>query len=75
MNTTLLDDLINDAGFSHTYENDRLKQLILLTVEQCIKELNDLHYSQTINNQNYPDAWHSGVDSCISAIKNHFEVK
>lgn len=74
MNTNLLDKLISNSGFSKTYERERLEQLVLYTVQECVKQLSDLHYSQTINNQNYPSAWHDGVDSSVKVIKEYFEV-
>ena len=34
--TNLIDDLINDAGFSSTYERDRLKKLCQLSALYCV---------------------------------------
>jgi hypothetical protein len=33
---TLIDKLIEDAGFSKTYEHDRLRLLVQLTAQYCI---------------------------------------
>jgi hypothetical protein len=74
MNKFVVSKLINNAGFSHTYEADRLQLLVQLTLEECIKQLNSLQYSQTVNNQNHSNQWHDGVDSSIQALTEYFEV-
>lgn len=29
----------------------------------------DLHMAQSVNNQNYPSAWHDGVDAALEVIR------
>lgn len=36
--TSTIRQLVEQAGFSKTYEHDRLEQLCKLTAEYCIKE-------------------------------------
>jgi hypothetical protein len=74
MDKSLLKKLIDQAGFSTTYERERLERLVESTIKECVRQLEDLHLSQTTNNQNHPSEWHDGVDSCINFIKEYFEV-
>ena len=46
-----------------------------LIVRECVSTLNDMHLWQSVNNQNYPGAWHDAVDQSIDTIKEHFGVK
>jgi len=59
------DKLINQAGFSSTYERDRLYQLIRLTTLECARIVN---HSPTMNYK-YP-AFSPG-----SYILNHFGIQ
>jgi hypothetical protein len=36
---------------------------------RCIAAIEALHMAQTVNNQNYPAAWHDGVDAAIDALR------
>ena len=33
------------------------------------RDVASLHMSQSINNQNYPSAWHDGVDAALEVIR------
>ena len=35
---------------------------------RCVNVIEDLHGSQTLNNQEYPRAWHEGLDAAVAAI-------
>ena len=47
------------------YRDEQLAHIVLIAAkEACV----DLRFAQTINNQEYPPAWHDGVDAAIDAI-------
>ena len=46
-----------------------------LIVRECVSTLNEMHMWQSVNNQNYPSAWHDAVDNGIETIKEHFGVR
>ena len=46
-----------------------------LIVRECVSTLNEMHMWQSVNNQNYPSAWHDAVDNGIETIKEHFGVE
>lgn len=46
-----------------------------LIVKDCVSTLTDMHMWQSVNNQNYPSAWHDAVDQGIDTIKQHFGVE
>ena len=46
-----------------------------LIVKECVSTLNEMHMWQSVNNQNYPSAWHDAVDNGIETIKEHFGVE
>ena len=46
-----------------------------LIVNESLSVLKDMHLWQSVNNQNYPGAWHDAVDQSIDTIKEHFGVK
>ena len=46
-----------------------------LIVKESLSVLKDMHLWQSVNNQNYPGAWHDAVDQSIDTIKEHFGVK
>jgi hypothetical protein len=50
----------------------RFAQLI---IEQCVTALNEMHTWQSVNNQNYPRAWHDAVEDAIKQLRQHFGVE
>ena len=51
------------------------KKFAELIVRECVSTLNEMHMWQSVNNQNYPSAWHDAVDNGIETIKEHFGVE
>ncbi len=37
--------------------------------EKIYQDVAGLHMAQSVNNQNYPSAWHDGVDAALAAIR------
>ena len=37
--------------------------------ERCLRQLQDLHMAQTVNNQNHSSDWHDAIDAGIAAIR------
>jgi hypothetical protein len=33
------------------------------------RDVAGLHMAQSVNNQNYPSAWHDGVDAALAVIR------
>jgi hypothetical protein len=63
--------LIEQAGFSQTFEADRLNQLIELTVAKCIDAIRNSsqdHCPTTYDR----GQWHSTIERCVQSIKNQF---
>jgi hypothetical protein len=63
--------LIEQAGFSQTFEADRLNQLIDLTVNQCIVAITNSprdHCPTTFDQ----DQWASTIERCVQSIKHQF---
>ena len=56
----------------HTQFNQKFTELV---VKECCKTLEEMHRWQSVNNQNYPSAWHDAVDQGIENIKQHFGVE
>ena len=52
-----------------------LEKFAELIVRECVSTLNEMHMWQSVNNQNYPSAWHDAVDNGIETIKEHFGVE
>ena len=52
---------------------DQLRQVqreaALMALEEAAKAMIDLHAQQTINNQEFPKAWHEGVAAAYEAIR------
>ena len=64
--------LIEQAGFSSTFEADRLDQLIELTVIECIDAVRNSprdHCPTTYDK----DQWASTIERCIQSIKQQFQ--
>ena len=73
-------DYFNSYG--ETVEDDHyfmyreeVEGFIELIVQECCKTLEEMHMWQSVNNQNYPSAWHNAVDQGIDNIKEHFGVE
>ena len=71
-----------DDKFSHTWDTMTHEGLLMfsekfaeLIVRECVSTLNEMHMWQSVNNQNYPSAWHDAVDNGIETIKEHFGVE
>ena len=62
------------VDWSASYD-DELEKFTKLVVKECCKTLEEMHRWQSVNNQNYPSAWHDAVDQGIENIKEHFGVK
>lgn len=58
--------------YHNVFNPEKFAELI---VRECVSTLHDMHLWQSVNNQNYPSAWHDAVDKGIDAIKEHFGVK
>ena len=63
--------LIDQAGFSRTFEADRLNHLIDLTVDQCIIAItkSSRDHCPTTYDQ---DQWASTIERCVQSIKQQF---
>lgn len=70
-----LHDLAIKAGYVAPELAGRLNTFATLLLNDCINELATLHFSQAINNQNHPAAWHDGVDACIASLKEAYTSK
>lgn len=46
-----------------------------LIVRESLSVLKDMHLWQSVNNHNYPGAWHDAVDQSINTIKENFGVE
>ena len=57
------------------FYDHELEKFAELIVRECISTLNEMHMWQSVNNQNYPSAWHDAVDNGIETIKEHFGVE
>ena len=66
--------LAEQAGFLNKDE-ESIEYFAELIVGECVSTLNEMHMWQSVNNQNYPSAWHDAVDNGIETIKEHFGVK
>lgn len=69
------DGEIYTSRLEHLPITEDIEKLTQLIVEECVSTLKDMHMWQSVNNQNYPGAWHDAVDQGIEAIKERFEVK
>ena len=66
--------LAEQAGFLNKDE-ESIEYFAELIVRECVSTLNEMHMWQSVNNQNYPSAWHDAVDNGIETIKEHFGVE
>ena len=74
-----------DDPFPGNPLNDELEKMYIpdcfaekfaeLIVRECVSTLQGMHLWQSVNNQNYPNAWHDAVDQGVGAIKEHFGVE
>jgi hypothetical protein len=62
------------GGFVDYREFDHEK-FAMLIAQEYTSVLNKMHMWQTVNNQNYPGAWHDGVDAAIKTIQDHFGIE
>ena len=58
-----------------SYQRGAIEKFVELIVRECVSTLNEMHMWQSVNNQNYPSAWHDAVDNGIETIKEHFGVE
>lgn len=65
--------LIKEAGFSTTFERDRLEKLIELTVKECIVAIENTpkHCAFTTYDLNTVDCT---IAKSIETVYNHFEM-
>lgn len=63
-----------ERGDIHGYTFEQMREFADLIIRECVSTLHDMHLWQSVNNQNYPSAWHDAVDQGIDAIKQHFGV-
>ena len=70
-------DIIKDNRGRVEYSADSygIEKFAELIVRECVSTLNEMHMWQSVNNQNYPSAWHDAVDNGIETIKEHFGVE
>ena len=70
--------LVDAAEIDRLRETLKLQQAsyereILLDVaaerERLARNVEALHMAQTLNNQNYPPAWHDGIDEAVAVIR------
>jgi hypothetical protein len=61
--------------WNHQSNHLNAEKFAQLIVKDCVSTLTDMHMWQSVNNQNYPSAWHDAVDQGIDTIKNHFGVE
>lgn len=70
-----IQELAEQCYHRYSEHNIDLEKFAELIVKECVSTLNDMHMWQSVNNQNYPTAWHDAVDQGIDAIKEHFGVE
>jgi hypothetical protein len=70
-----LKELMLEAGYAAPELAGRGQKLAELIVRECISTLKQMHLHQSLNNQNYPSAWHDAVDQSIDNIKEYFGVE
>jgi hypothetical protein len=63
--------LIEQAGFSRTFEADRLNKLIELTVDQCIVAITNSSRDHCPTSYDQ-DQWASTIHRCVQSIKQQF---
>jgi hypothetical protein len=63
--------LIEQAGFSRTFEADRLNKLIELTVDQCIVAITNSSRDHCPTSYDQ-DQWASTIQRCVQSIKQQF---
>lgn len=49
--------------------NDGYRKGLEDAVHACLNQ----HYAKTINNQEYPSAWHDGADACAAEIRKRMK--
>ena len=64
----------NYSGDEH-YDLRWEEKFAELIVKECMTALKDMHLWQSVNNQNYPGAWHDAVDQSIDTLKEHFGIE
>ena len=64
-----------EAGFYANPDVKKFQKFAELIVKESLSALNGMHLWQSVNNQNYPGAWHDAVDQSIDTIKEHFGVE
>lgn len=65
----------NPNELNPDHNMDHIHKFAELIVQECCKTLEEMHMWQSVNNQNYPSAWHNAVDQGIDNIKEHFGVE
>ena len=80
MNHQYIKEIAKQAGLvsidrKSKYFQDSMEKFAELIVRECVSTLNEMHMWQSVNNQNYPSAWHDAVDNGIETIKEHFGVE
>ena len=83
----LIRELAVQAGISTNIDTDYFdkdvnkwvdsfaENLAELVIKECLDKLEGMHFYQSVNHQNFPGAWHAGVDACIQELKDHFEIE
>ena len=62
------------GSYSYAFTDNSMEKFAELIVKESLSVLKDMHLWQSVNNQNYPGAWHDAVDQSINTIKEHFGV-
>lgn len=76
-------ELAEQAGYDHpdaigmsaVYDHFDLEMFAEFIVRECVSTLKEMHMWQSVNNQNFPSAWHNAIDAGIENIKEHFGVE
>jgi hypothetical protein len=71
MNKTI-DELIEQSGFSKTYEKERLEQLVKLTVDSCIDAVNQTDRRHAFTTYDMSMIV-STIEKSVRSIKQKFE--
>ncbi len=66
---------VDGNGYQFGYTDHKQLKFVELIVRECVNALNEMHTWQSVNNQNYPTAWHDAVDNAVEHVSEHFGVE
>ena len=64
---------VDSGDYAQGAENEAIRACLSGAAaerERLIKAVADCHMWQTINNQNYPSAWHDGIDEALRVMRD-----